>query len=582
MRRLSKRATARTLIGLALVFALVVALANIGLAVHDNGLFELDGNTLVNAHNPPDDECGPPDDWAALYNDSLSGTDPDCTSQDFVFTNDKTGKGGDDTYFTGGGSKDREDVSKWQYTTGDQSPDKNDIVNAFAAAYRDGDDHLIAYFGADRFANNGDAQMGFWFFKTTVETGPNGTFVNENGDPAHHTDGDTLVLVNFNQGGELGLAGVYVWAGGVNGAPVQQVAAGARDCQTATGPDDFCSTTNKVALTGDPVWPYTSKTGSSSYPKVSLIEGGVDLTALGAGECFPSYLAETRSSSGPQTGLSLDAQLKDFSLDQFELCAPSTKLTKTADKTTIHSGDSVTYTYTDENDGRDPLTNVSVTDDKCSPVTQVKGSDSDNLPSDSTHNIGDADNDNVLDPGETWTFTCSTTLTSTTTNTATASGFDAALGKTVTFCAGGVSTATCFHDPDERAQATVTVIAPATSLRKTAAVSATYTYKEKNTGNDPLSNVSVTDDKCSPVDPTLKADNVHNIGDADDDGLLDPGETWTFTCTMSLTSDGQNLSAAAGTNTGTGHGTDSLGTAVPVSGEQDSVTVTVTHNPPND
>lgn len=50
----------------------------------------------------------------------------------------------------------------------------------------------------------------------------------------------------------------------------------------------------------------------------------------------------------------------------------------------------------------------------------------------------------------------------------------------------------------------------------------TYTYTLTNPGNAPLGNVSVSDDKCSPV--------LYQSGD-DGDGLLEPGEAWVFTCT---------------------------------------------------
>ena len=50
---------------------------------------------------------------------------------------------------------------------------------------------------------------------------------------------------------------------------------------------------------------------------------------------------------------------------------------------------------------------MSVTDDKCSPVT---------------FSGGDTDHDNVLDVGETWTYRCSATLDVDTLNTAVAKG----------------------------------------------------------------------------------------------------------------------------------------------------------------
>jgi hypothetical protein len=306
-------------------------------AVHDDGLFELEGNT-VNAATPGDD-------WGNLYN---GGGAPDntvrkCTA--LITTNcfdtfalDADGSGSADTsYFTGGGSKDRNDIAQWQWTVNDQTPDKNDIVNALAAAYRD-DNSLVLYFGADRFAVNGDAQMGFWFNQAPMcRAGTNGTcpattpnqvtnqgkFVDpDTGAPVHHLDGDILALVNFNQGGSLGLAGVYQWQGGITGAPVQVLTGTGADCKTIPTGDNFCSTTNINALPGEPPWPYVGKGKDvTTYPGVAFIEGGIDLGAIaGAGTCFPSFLAETRSSSGPSTGLSLDAQLKDFALRSFQLC----------------------------------------------------------------------------------------------------------------------------------------------------------------------------------------------------------------------------------------------------------------------
>ncbi len=60
------------------------------------------------------------------------------------------------------------------------------------------------------------------------------------------------------------------------------------------------------------------------YETSAFMEGIIDLGAIaGAGTCFPSFLAETRSSSGPSSGLSLDAQLKDFALKSFQLCESS-------------------------------------------------------------------------------------------------------------------------------------------------------------------------------------------------------------------------------------------------------------------
>ncbi|MFA5935644.1 MAG: ice-binding family protein [Patescibacteria group bacterium] len=71
------------------------------------------------------------------------------------------------------------------------------------------------------------------------------------------------------------------------------------------------------------------------------------------------------------------------------------------------TGGVVTYTYTVSNPGTVLLNNVSVTDDKCGPVTLISG---------------DVNGNGMMGPTETWTYTCRQNLTVSTTNTATAQG----------------------------------------------------------------------------------------------------------------------------------------------------------------
>lgn len=75
--------------------------------------------------------------------------------------------------------------------------------------------------------------------------------------------------------------------------------------------------------------------------------------------------------------------------------------------TLLAGGGMVTYTKKVTNPGTVPLSNVRITDDKCTPVAYVSG---------------DTNSDSKLDPSETWTFTCQSNLTATTTNTAVAIG----------------------------------------------------------------------------------------------------------------------------------------------------------------
>jgi len=112
---------------------------------------------------------------------------------------------------------------------------------------------------------------------------------------------------------------------------------------------------------------------------------------------------------------------------------PHTTLTKTASPTSGQAPLSVTYTYNETNDGDSPISGVSLSDDLCSPVTFVSG---------------DTNSNSILDPGETWVYTCSQTFT-------TAGTF------TNTVIATGTATTDSQPAPEERAQATVTVTQPA-------------------------------------------------------------------------------------------------------------------------
>jgi uncharacterized repeat protein (TIGR01451 family) len=198
---------------------------------------------------------------------------------------------------------------------------------------------------------------------------------------------------------------------------------------------------------------------------------------------------------------------------------PHIEIVKTADPTVVYANDGVTYTYAVTNPGDDPLSNVSVSDDRCSPVTFVGG---------------DTNHDGLLDLSETWTYTCSTTISVDTTNTAEARGTDSASG-TVTY------TDTAFVD----------VVNPDIGIVKTADPTVvyandgvTYTYTVTNPGDDPLSNVSVSDDRCNPV--------TFVGGDTNYDGLLDLSETWTYTCSTTISVDTINTAEARGTDSASG------------------------------
>src|SRR4051794_7074614 len=55
---------------------------------------------------------------------------------------------------------------------------------------------------------------------------------------------------------------------------------------------------------------------------------------------------------------------------------------------------------------------------------------------------------------------------------------------------------------------------------------ASYTYRVYNSGSSGVSGIALADTSCSPIsDPT---------GD-NGDGILNPGETWTYSCSTTLT-----------------------------------------------
>ncbi len=316
--------------------ALAVALAGgVAFAVHELGLFELDGNatqeTLV-------------DDWSTLY-----GGDGHS-----LYFSGIIADGANMSIYTTGGSKDDLDVSQWRWTDG-SVPDKDDLLDAFAALYKNpADSHVILYFGADRYANNGDSQIGFWFFKNTVGLNADGTF------SGVHQVGDLLILSDFTQGGAVPTVKVYAWVGsGGSDGPLDLRLTGL-DCANSAPDDAVCGEVNSSDATSP--WAYTPKSGTSgTFPHGSFFEAGLDLTVLMPQiSCLSSFIAETRSSQ------SVTAELKDFVLGGFDTCKINVEksgpsLTKV--------GDTAHYTYTITSEAIAPLYLDTITDD---PVGNLK------------------------------------------------------------------------------------------------------------------------------------------------------------------------------------------------------------------
>jgi hypothetical protein len=269
------------------------------LAVHDDGFFELDRDAT--------DTGTPGEDWDRVF----LGTDTAAASS---FTFDGEGP----TIFTGGGSKDDLDTTSWQHKSG-STPPKDELLDGFVARYGNN-----LYFGADRVTNNGDSQMGFWFFQNAIVAQPDGTF-----GPGAHENGDILVLSDFSGGGANVTIRVFQWhspGGAINGTLdlIGGTLLTPSDCvgpPSAPANDPFCATVN-TTVTPSP-WPFAPKSApAGSFQPGEFYEGGIDLSFLHLeNECFASFLAETRSST------SVDATLKDFVGGSFQPCVSTVKTT---------------------------------------------------------------------------------------------------------------------------------------------------------------------------------------------------------------------------------------------------------------
>lgn len=316
------------LIGAVMAAGLVTALSV--KAVDQLGVFELDGNAV--------------DVGATLGDDWNTYPKPEGSAIAFTGILDDPAPL---TIFTGGGSKDVNDIFEWGYTEG-SSPPKDEITNAYAAAYINSvatDGHevgdLIITFGLDRYANNGDAFAGFWFFQDAVGLGADGHFIGE------HQIGDILVLVEYPQGANsMPEIKVYEWNPALQDAApnLHQLFSGTAECNAAhTGL--ACAITNHQDETAP--WPYDPKFGSAgTFPPESFFEGAINVSQLLGGEapCFSSFLAETRSSR------SETAQLKDFVLGSFDVCSIdvtkecSAEVTADGDQVLVNFGGTVTNT----------------------------------------------------------------------------------------------------------------------------------------------------------------------------------------------------------------------------------------------
>src|SRR5881397_4053095 len=335
-----------------LVTGAILCGATLALAVSPTSVFEIDGNVF-------DDPSNSIADWNTLNGDCTvqgggSGSAGGSNTRTCIASEDPP------RIFTQGGSKDPLDISQWHWKPADTVPDKDTITHAYAASYTatpSGD--KVVMVGGDRFAVNGDANIGAWFFQQNISLNSNGTF------SGVHVNHDVFLVSAFVGGGGTAVLTAYEWDSSC-GNGVKNPTAGqcADNNLRLLGSLDTFAITNSQPLS-DETWDYLAKFGGATktMPIAALFEGGADLTTLfaasgaGAVPCFSSFLLETRSSQ------STSAVLKDFVLGAFPECHIS--LTKGCQCTAFHpdgTGFDYAFSGTVTNDGGGTVFNVTVTD----------------------------------------------------------------------------------------------------------------------------------------------------------------------------------------------------------------------------
>lgn len=198
------------------------------------------------------------------------------------------------------------------------------------------------------------------------------------------------------------------------------------------------------------------------------------------------------------------------------------------DTLTILTNEPISWEYTVTNIGNVALSGISVTDSDVTPVAVLGNGH--------VTNIGDSNDNNMLDAGEIWKFSATgTSVAGPYSNTGTASG-------SFTDDANHTRTATATDDSG------YTGADPHITLdKKTNGVDhglnifqgqpVTWTYDVKNDGNVALAHVVVTDDNGTAgtagddFHPTAILSGGFNSGDINQNGLLDTNETWHYQAT---------------------------------------------------
>ena len=218
--------------------------------------------------------------------------------------------------------------------------------------------------------------------------------------------------------------------------------------------------------------------------------------------------------------------------------APDTQVNITISAETVYVNDTVNLTVTEKNNGNVNLTGAYV---NVTPGGYMLNKTS------GYYVEGDSNDDGALNISETWKWVITDVVINAVTNfTALGHGFDPS-GNDISFANGYAG---------EKATVDPNVIAPDTLINISASADTVYagdtvnlTVTEENNGNDPLVNPYVDVDQGIGI--LNKTSTSYTGGDTNGDGILDPGETWTWVVTGVVITADTTFNA-------TGHGTDSL------------------------
>ncbi|MDT4932464.1 MAG: hypothetical protein QOK11_356 [Pseudonocardiales bacterium] len=311
MRRVVTGVVAALLMGTGFVWA-----AQPGVAVHDTGMFELDGNVGHDAATTP------PYDWASLFAaDGSRLVTPDADTGPVLASGFVSDLVASDTTYFAGGTKIGDAIHTWS-CGGPAANAKTSVNYTYAslihvpAGAPDNAGHTVLYLGVEKQAGGagGDNAFGFWLFKnSTVGCSGGGAFTGA------HNDGDIFIDGTFTNGGGTSDVEVYRWngddaTGSIGSSPILTGAV----CGVAAN-DNACAIANAADI------PAGAWNASSTNAANTFVEAGIDISQLLGSDvgCFSSFLADSQSSQ------STSSQPKDYAAGQFNTC-PEPPITTTA------------------------------------------------------------------------------------------------------------------------------------------------------------------------------------------------------------------------------------------------------------